>query len=935
MKFPLILSCGHTTRKSLADPIDCGCNVQSQYQSNGETPIDKALVEFQGQWRTVLENYSVKLPNNKKHGACPVCGGKDRFRFDDKNGLGTWYCSQCPEQSGGGLKLLSMYLGRTTMATAKELIGDDLHRSTAPKRIHTVNHDEVRAANIELAKKGAKLMLDAAKQSTHGYMDNKGLSGEWLVNGEPMMSREGITPVGDLLLVPVYKANKQGVTELVNIQKITKDGVKRPLFGGDMQGVHHVIDGATKNIAIVEGFATGVTINQATKWKCYVSFNTGNLAAAVKQAKADHQEANIIIFGDHDKLDEKHNRRPGEYYANEAAAAYGAGVVIPDMDIDTTGDWDDYRQKHGMDNLKATLRDMVKKELAAIKPVVAAPAPKQEPKKAPVIVESTPEAKEEPFKAAFVAPVEKAPQAPAPAFGSWMNAAPAPSVAPPQKGTGKTKDLPKGISFEGMDIDRPPGLAGEIVEYIEHGAHRPLTGGAYSLFAIQTMAMAGSGITGFMDSKLSLITITLGVSAGGKERPQKVMKELLHTAGINVYGDIRSDKDILRAAIYDQGRCFYVIDEAHKLLSRAAKSANPNAEQIVGTLMNIATTSLLSLSQLHQGEFSSGAFTQISRLEKQLSAKEDIKLGYNPQLEKPKIEVIEVEIQKIKNSIAEQQTLLDTIGHGIKNPCLNLAASSTPQKMSDMINEDNIEQGFLGRGIIVDCGTERSRKRTNLRDRKGIQDHKGKVLAAKLEAEIGMIAQLSKENSEKQIDNEFNGILDSVDASEEAYKMICDIDDHYEQYEYLNHERLGPLFARVSERVVNLASILALGNVVNGVMTIEPEHVKYALMLSLNSITMLESNLRVNEAKDGDTIEAKLEGIKEAILKKLNVAKDDLDDGWRMISKIKANIKRQRFYQDMEAELLKHDQSAFNNAISALQGAGLVQVSGTKIRLTK
>ncbi|AUR86574.1 coil containing protein [Vibrio phage 1.086.O._10N.222.51.F8] len=919
MKFPLILSCGHTTRKSLADPIDCGCNVQSQYQSNGETPIDKALVQFQGQWRTVLENYSVKLPSNKKHGACPVCGGKDRFRFDDKNGLGTWYCSQCPEQSGGGLKLLSMYLGKTTMATAKELVGDDLHRSIAPKRIHTVNHDEVRAANIEQAKKGAKLMVDAATMASHSYMDNKGFSGEWLVNGEPMMSREGITQPGELLLVPVYKSSGSGITELVNVQKITKDGKKRPLFGGDMQGVHHVIDGATKNIAIAEGFATGVTINQATKWKTYVSFNTGNLAAAVKQAKDDNPEANVIIFGDHDKLDETHNRRPGEYYATQAAAAYGAGVVIPDMDIDITGDWDDYRQAHGMDALKATLRGLVSTELGRIKPHKA-PAPNQAPEPEPVIT-----------------PVITPEPTPPPAFGSWMNAAPAPQpvVAPPQKGTGKTKDLPQGISFEGMDIDRPPGLAGEIVEYIEHGAHRPLTGGAYSLFAIQTMAMAGSGITGFMDSKLSLITITLGVSAGGKERPQKVMKELLHTAGINVYGDIRSDKDILRAAIYDQGRCFYVIDEAHKLLSRAAKSANPNAEQIVGTLMNIATTSLLSLSQLHQGEFSTGAFQQIARLEKQLSAKEDIKLGYNQQLEKPKIEVIDIEIQKIKTSISEQQTLLDTIGHGIKNPCLNLAASSTPQKMSDMINEDNIEQGFLGRGIIVDCGTERSRKRTNLRDRKGAQDHKGKMLIAKLEAEIGMIAQLSKENSEKQIDNEFNGVLDSVDASDDAYQMICEIDDHYEQYEYLNHERLGPLFARVSERVVNLASILALGNLVNGVMTIEVEHVKYALMLSLNSITMLESNLRVNEAKDGDTIEAKLEGIKEAILKKLNVAKDDLDDGWRMVSKIKANIKRQRFYQDMEAELLKHDQSAFNNAISALQGAGLVQVSGTKIRLTK
>ena len=28
-------------------------------------------------------------------GTCPMCGGKDRFRFDDKGGRGTWICSQC------------------------------------------------------------------------------------------------------------------------------------------------------------------------------------------------------------------------------------------------------------------------------------------------------------------------------------------------------------------------------------------------------------------------------------------------------------------------------------------------------------------------------------------------------------------------------------------------------------------------------------------------------------------------------------------------------------------------------------------------------------------------------------------------------------------------------------------------------------------------
>ena len=38
------------------------------------------------------------------HQPCPLCGGTDRYRFDDKDGSGSWYCNQCggKRQSGGG-----------------------------------------------------------------------------------------------------------------------------------------------------------------------------------------------------------------------------------------------------------------------------------------------------------------------------------------------------------------------------------------------------------------------------------------------------------------------------------------------------------------------------------------------------------------------------------------------------------------------------------------------------------------------------------------------------------------------------------------------------------------------------------------------------------------------------------------------------------------
>jgi putative DNA primase/helicase len=35
-----------------------------------------------------------------RHGPCPLCGGKDRYRFDDKWGEGNYYCAQCGPGTG-------------------------------------------------------------------------------------------------------------------------------------------------------------------------------------------------------------------------------------------------------------------------------------------------------------------------------------------------------------------------------------------------------------------------------------------------------------------------------------------------------------------------------------------------------------------------------------------------------------------------------------------------------------------------------------------------------------------------------------------------------------------------------------------------------------------------------------------------------------------
>lgn len=65
---------------------------------------DKAV----GRWRSILPALGIPTKYlSGNHGPCPCCGGKDRFRFDDKNGTGSYYCNGCGAGTGVDLVMKS------------------------------------------------------------------------------------------------------------------------------------------------------------------------------------------------------------------------------------------------------------------------------------------------------------------------------------------------------------------------------------------------------------------------------------------------------------------------------------------------------------------------------------------------------------------------------------------------------------------------------------------------------------------------------------------------------------------------------------------------------------------------------------------------------------------------------------------------------------
>lgn len=900
--FPLTLSCGHLASGT------CDCwKGNYVFNPDGDGPIDRVLREFNGAWRKTLEGYGCQLPSGRNHGPCPVCGGKDRFRFDDKDGRGTWFCGQCDPQSGGGLLLLSRYLGKPTVEVAKELLGQDMPRTVAPVRKHSATDEQMREELRKRAKRGAEMLMEQSMLSGHPYMDAKGLAGEWPVNSQIMMGadNERIEP-GALLLVPAYKNG-----ELVNIQKITADGKKRPIYGGDMSGVCHVISGPGKTIAVVEGFATGVTVNRMTNATTYVAFNTGNLAAITAQARDEHPYSTLIIFADHDEVDPVHGWRPGTKFAEDAAVPAGAKIALPPE----LGDWDDYRQKYGAESCRIAMREAVRMDGKAPEaaPLADGIAP-EESVSAPDVEENAPDGEEN-------AP-EEAPPLIIPGLFLPGNAE-IPKIDVPKA---NDKELPDCVNFKRLDVDNPPGLAGRLVDYFRMGAHRELKGGAYSAVALQCMAMAGAGIPGYMGAKTSLITIILAESAAGKERAQDVTKELLAETGRELYGDIRSDKDLISSAVFNDGRCFYSVDEAQKLLNLGTSKNNQYTAAIPALLLEIATTGRLKLSRLHVEGFSESIFNSISRLEKEKVAKEESLAHCNPDHDKAKMAHLESELSKIEEKIAKAKASLDDIRGGIKRPCLNLIASSTPRELASIIDEKNIKSGLLGRSLVLDCGEEARERNFNIWGMNPADI--GRLELAELEREICLIAQSADETAASDEQKEFSGRHGvTVKPTEAADKMMFEIAVHYEQNRFRNHQQLGSLYRRLSERVASLSSIMAFGNIQGNVAVIEPEYVEFALFLTLTSIEHLASNLKLNEAAAGESIEAQMDGISEAIIRKL-----PSDGSWKFQSDLKVLVSRNKAYKEIARQLSGSGQDAFNNAIINLTMKGVIEMEGKKIR---
>ncbi|WP_423731452.1 DUF927 domain-containing protein [Hafnia paralvei] len=310
--------------------------------------VTSIAVAARGKWPQILSTLGILVPHGHKHGACPKCGGEDRFRLDDKNGRGTWFCNQCG--SGDGLDLIELITGKD-VKSASGLVAEILD-------LPDIQSLRVMPARKESRnpEKGAQLFAQLSAKSVSGdsdYLVNKGLNGhsQLILNQDYALA--GMTfPVGTLLL-PLTDVN--GV--VTGGQLISPKGEKSLLAGSQMSGSYIMVPDteqyATEQIVITEGFATGLTISKLVNAFVVAAVSATNLVKVAQQVRERWGDAKIIIAGDNDLVDGKEN--VGRLWSEKAAKAIDGWVTLPPTRH--KADWDDFRQEEGLERAKEAFRE--------------------------------------------------------------------------------------------------------------------------------------------------------------------------------------------------------------------------------------------------------------------------------------------------------------------------------------------------------------------------------------------------------------------------------------------------------------------------------------------------------------------------------------------------------------------------------------------------
>lgn len=294
--------------------------------------IDDVKAKAVGLWETtIFPSFGIDV-FLKKNKPCPACGGRDRFRYDDKFGNGDYNCRGC--NGGDGFSLVEKCTGYSFPKVIEEIaaiVGLDATSNITDADREQWRKDKQRR-NKERLERELQMQEQIARKA-EGIFRNAYLGESSLYLIEKQVDKDPkikITHDGNLL-IPAYDEHGK----MWNVQTITPDGQKFFITdaGGRTGGCFFIIGEVQPDlydayiICIAEGYATGMSIHMATGHPVALSFVANNLPKVGTALRQKYPNAVFAYCADDDSAKES----TGQKYANEALEITGGIVVLPDF----------------------------------------------------------------------------------------------------------------------------------------------------------------------------------------------------------------------------------------------------------------------------------------------------------------------------------------------------------------------------------------------------------------------------------------------------------------------------------------------------------------------------------------------------------------------------------------------------------------------------
>lgn len=254
-----------------------------------------------GRWPGILVQLGIDQKFlTGKHGPCPICGGKDRFRFDDKAGRGTWICSKCG--AGDGFGLLQQIKGWTYRESAQEV------ESIAGNVSIVIAKEEADAAKKMAA---VKRIWNESEQVSAGDPVWKYLNRRIGIDtvpaclryhpALPYISDDGEIDHHPAMIAALTSHDSKGV----GIHRIYLDGqgnkanvssAKKLMVGASMAGASVKLQRADSTLGIAEGIETALAASRLFSMPVWSAISSGGMESWRPPAGVEK----VIVFGDND-----------------------------------------------------------------------------------------------------------------------------------------------------------------------------------------------------------------------------------------------------------------------------------------------------------------------------------------------------------------------------------------------------------------------------------------------------------------------------------------------------------------------------------------------------------------------------------------------------------------------------------------------------------